>query len=408
MSTNDTEKWKFTSESVTPGHPDRLSDNIVENIQAEILEKDPESRVALEGLLGKGFFTLAGELTTEAYVNIDTIVRSTITRIGYDRAKLGLDGHTAAVLTSLNEQSKEIAGGVFKSLESRTEPSEDPYDLQGAGDQGIVFGTAVNHNSSFHPVTHKLSNMLAEKLYTVRQEEGKGLLYPDGKTQVTVDFVDGKPVAIDTVLISTQHSPSNQLTTVKAFVEEFVIKPVITDYNNNHAGEGQQLLDNHNYIINPAGVWNIGASASDVGLVNRKIVADTTGGWGRHGGGGLNGKDFSKTDRSGVYAARWAAKNLVAAGLADQVEIQIGYAIGKAKPVSVYANTFGTEKVSKTLINEIVNDFFDFRPLAIINQLRPTPEAYRHTAMFGHLGHNPNGLFLWENLDKVEELKKLI
>lgn len=408
-----TTNWKFTSESVTPGHPDRLSDNIVENVLSEILTQDPNSRIALEGLLGKGFFTIAGELTTEAYVNIERIVRNTIQRIGYDKTKYGLDARSVAVLTSISEQSPEIAGGVFNSLEqrntkTRNKTTVDRLDSQGAGDQGIVFGSAVNHNIDYHPVTHKLSMMLAERLYDVRQNAGEGFLYPDGKTQVTVDFVNGKPVNINTVLVSTQHADKYSLKEVQDFVTSFIIEPVIYEYNQSYAVDGYRLTDSKNYIINPAGKWSVGASAADVGLVNRKIVADTTGGWGRHGGGGLNGKDFSKTDRSGVYAARYAAKNLVAAGLADQVEIQIGYAIGQAKPVSVYVNTFGTGKLPEQELAEIVDQCFDFRPLAIREQLSPTPEAYQHTAMFGHLGRNPHGLFLWENLDQVENLKKFL
>lgn len=231
------------------------------------------------------------------------------------------------------------------------------------------------------------------------------MLYPDGKTQVTIDFVNGRPVSIDTILISTQHSPKNHLSTIRDFVERYVIVPVVEDYNQNYALPGYELLDKKNYIINPAGPWSIGASSSDVGLVNRKIVADTTGGWGRHGGGGLNGKDFSKTDRSGVYAARYAAKNLVAAGLAEQVEIQVGYAIGQARPVSIHVNTFNTETIKKETINQLVDEYFDFRPLAILEALRPEPEAYKQTALFGHLGRNPNGLFKWENLSLAETLR---
>lgn len=404
-------KWLFSSESVTPGHPDRTTDIIVENIMSEILKQDPESKIALEALLGKGFITIAGELTTEAYVNIEQIVRNTITEVvGFDRAKYGLDGHSTAVLVALSEQSKEIAGGVFNSLENRNQVIEDDYDLQGAGDQGIVFGIATAHNTSYHPVSHKIACLLAEKLYDVRTStvEGAKILLPDGKTQVTISFDGDVPVEVNTVLISTQHKAEIPLAEVQRFVIENVIKPVIKDYNQNHALGGFSLKDAGNYIVNPAGSWSIGSSASDVGLVNRKIVGDTSGGFGRHGGGGLNGKDFSKTDRSGVYAARHAAKNLVAAGVADQLEIQIGYAIGQAKPVSVNVNTFGTERVSLDIIDEIVEEFFDFRPLAIKAKLVPSPDAYKFTALFGHLGRNPDDLFPWERLDVVESIKEFL
>lgn len=401
--------YKFTSENVTPGHPDRTVDIIVETLISEILSKDPNSKVALEGLLGKGFFVLAGELTTEAYVNVDKVVRNTIENIGFDRAKYGLDAHSMSVLVALNEQSPEIAGGVFKSYETREKIGVDKYDLQGSGDQGLVFGYASAHNTSYQPVTHKLASLVAEKLYFIRKEgEGKGLLLPDGKTQVTVDFVDGKPVNIDTVLVSTQHEKKVSLKAVQDFVRTQVIKPVIEEYNAEHALPGYELTDSGNYLVNPAGAWSVGSSASDVGVTNRKIVADTTGAAGHSGGGGLAGKDFSKVDRSGVYASRYAAKNLVAAGVADQLEIQIAYAIGVARPVSIKVDTFGTEKISLNEIEKLVEDNFDFKPLAIKETLLPTPEAYKHTALFGHLGRNPHGLFPWEELNKVDVLKSQI
>lgn len=401
--------YLFTSESVTPGHPDKVSDILAETIVAAILEQDPESRTAVEGLLAKGFFVVAGEVTTEAYVNIEKIVRDTVVEIGYTNAAIGLDGRTMGVLVSLSEQSPEIAGGVFNSLEERNSTVVDDFDKLGAGDQGLVFGSAVAHNSSFHPAPHKLATLLSERLWNVRRSGTAAVeLYPDAKTQVTIRFENNKPVEIETVLISTSHAAVHTLETVQKFVVEEIIKPTIADYNANHALPGFELSDSGNYIVNPAGAWSLCGPAADVGLVGRKIVVDTTGGWGRHGGGNLNGKDRTKVDRIGVYAARHAAKNLVAAGLVDQVEIQISYAIGRAKPVSIYVNSFDTEKVPLEKINEIVEKLFDFRPAAIIANLNPTPDAYRETAKFGHLGRNPNDLFTWERLDKVDAIKELL
>lgn len=395
-----TNSHQFTSEQVAPGHPDKLSDLIVENLYAEILTQDPQARVALEGLLGKGFFMLAGELTTEAYVDFQANIRNTVLNTGYNNFQYGLDGNAFAVQVAINEQSPEIAGGVFNSLEKREQATTHPWDMVGSGDQGLVFGSASNHNKDLHSAPHKLASLLAEKLYNERLHgTGQGILRPDAKTQVTLDIVDGKPTNINTILISTQHEPTITPQALKAYITDHIIKPVIEDYNTNYANEGFKLTDSKNYIINPAGPWHLGGPAADVGLVNRKIVADTTGGWGRHGGGGLNGKDFSKVDRSGVYAARHAAKTLVANGVADEVEVQIGYAIGQAKPVSVYVNTFGTEHIPLNRIREIANDHFDFRPLAIKHHFEPNPEAYKHTALFGHLGRNPEGLFRWEQIE---------
>ncbi len=401
--------YLFTSESVTPGHPDKVSDILAETIVAAILEQDPEARTAVEGLLAKGFFTVAGEVTTEAYVNIEKLVRDAVVEIGYTDAAIGLDGRTMGVLVSLSEQSPEIAGGVFKSLEERSSTVEDDFDKLGAGDQGLVFGAAVAHNSSFHPAPHKLATLLSERLWNIRRSGNARVeLYPDAKTQVTIRFEANKPVEIETVLISTSHAAKHSLEEVQEFIISEVIKPTIADYNANHALPGVELTDAGNYIVNPAGAWSLCGPAADVGLVGRKIVVDTTGGWGRHGGGNLNGKDRTKVDRIGVYAARHAAKNIVAAGLAEQVEIQISYAIGRARPVSIYVNTFGTEKVAIERINEVVSELFDFRPAAIIANLNPTPDAYRETAKFGHLGRNPNDLFTWERLDKVEAIKEFV
>lgn len=397
----------FTSESVTPGHPDKVSDILAERIVAAIVEQDPGARTAVEGLLAKGYFAVAGEVTTEAWVNIERLVRETVLEIGYDDARMGLDGHTMGVISSISEQSPEIAGGVFNSLEQRTHTDVDEFDRLGAGDQGLVFGAAVAHNKSFHPAPHKLAVMLSEKLWELRRS-GKApiTLYPDAKTQVSIRFENNLPVEIDTVLISTSHAPENRLAEVQEFVREQVIKPVIAHYNEHEAST--PLKDSGHYIVNPAGEWNVCGPAADVGLVGRKIVVDTTGGWGRHGGGNLNGKDRTKVDRIGVYGARHAAKNLVAAGVADQVEIQISYAIGQARPVSVYVNTFGTAHYPQEQIDALVAEVFDFRPAALIARLDPSPEALRQTALFGHLGRNPDDLFKWERLDKLEEIRAFL
>lgn len=402
------QNFLFTSEQVSVGHPDKTCDLVVEHIAAAIIEKDPSARTAIEGLLAKGFMVIAGEVTTDAYVNIEEIARKVVTDvIGFDRAKYGLDGHNMGVLTSISEQSSEIAGGVFNSLEAR-QGNKDRMLSLAAGDQGIVFAGAVNHNSSYHPVTHKLASLLAEKLLLVRENSDEHILYPDAKTQVTVEFVDGQPKYLDTVLVSTQHSPAYTLEQVQAFVIEQVILPTIKEYNEQHAAEGLELIDKGNYIVNPAGIWTIGSSSADVGLVNRKIVADTTGGWTRHGGGGLNGKDRTKQDRIGVYGARHAALNLVAAGVAERVELQLAYAIGQATPVSIFVDTFGTENISSEEIDKIIKEVFDFRPLALVENFAPSPDALRETAKFGHLGRNPQDLFTWERLDKVNEIKSLL
>lgn len=399
----------FTSESVTPGHPDKLCDIFAENITAEILEQDPSARIAVEGLLGKGHFNVAGEVSTTAWVNVEKIVRQAALDVGYNNSAIGLDGNSMAVLSSISEQSPEIAAGVFNSLEKREGTAKDDFDNLGAGDQGLVFGAAVKHNRSYHPVPHKIAVMLSERLWEVRNSDSAAVeLYPDAKTQVSVRFENHKPVEIETVLISTSHSPMHNLSEVQDFVRNEIIIPTIEKYNETEAAPGFELSDSGNYIINPAGEWNLCGPSADVGLVGRKIVVDTTGGWGRHGGGNLNGKDRTKVDRIGVYGARHAAKNLVAAGVADQVEIQISYAIGQARPVSVYVNTFDTERYNLETINKVVSEVFDFRPAALIANHAPSPAALRHTGMFGHLGRNPDDLFTWERLDKVDEIKSLL
>lgn len=400
--------YLFTSESVTPGHPDRVCDQIVENILGELLKQDPHTKAGIEGLLGKGFLTIAGEVTTEGYADIQEIARNVILDIGYDRAKYGLDGENVGVLNGIIAQSPEIAGGVFNSYESRNNSAVDKYDLQGAGDQGLLFGFSCKDNTDYHPAAHKLANLLAEKLYTERKYgTGKNILLPDGKTQVTLRYEEGKPVGIHTVLISTQQRQGTTLEGLREYIIDSIIKPVIKDYNDNY-NLSTPLVDDGNYIVNPAGIWNIGASASDTGLVGRKVVSDCYGSYVAHGGGNINGKDMSKVDRSANYYGRYVAKNIVAAGLADELELQVAYGIGVARPLSLYVNSRGTAHVPEEKIEQIVNEVFDFRPLAIIEQLNVQPEAYKHTAQFGHYGRNPKGLFTWENLDKVKDIQSLV
>lgn len=404
--------YLFTSESVTEGHPDKVADQISDAILDSILSDDPNARVAAETLLAKGTVIVAGEVTTETYVNIEEIVRNTVVEIGYDRAKYGLDGHSVGVQNSITAQSPEIAGGVFNALEGRTEAGEEDTrsdeERQGAGDQGIIFGYAVKDNSSYHPVAGKLAHLLSAKLTNIRKNgEGKGLLLPDGKTQVTIEYDEyNNPTAIDNILISTQHVQGSQLKTVQDFVIRNVIKPVITEYNEEHGF--YTLEDKENYLVNPAGAWHIGGSSSDSGLTGRKIVADSYQGYARHGGGAYSGKDPSKVDRSAAYYLRYIAKNLVAAGLADELELQIAYAIGKAEPLSVFADTKGKHSVGKNVIEGIVKELFDFRPGYYIKHLQLKEFTnYKETAKNGHFGRNPE-LFPWEKLDKVQEIQNFI
>lgn len=400
--------YYFTAEAVTPGHPDRLSDQIVENILSDLLSQDPHTRAGIEALFAKGVLVIGGEVTTEGYADIQTIARNTIKQTGYTRAKYGLDGDSVGILNALTTQSPEIAGGVFNSYETRNGIADSKYDKVGAGDQGIVFGYATRDNTSYHPAAHKIANLLVEKLYTERTlGTGKDILLPDGKSQVTLRYEDGKPIQVDTVLVSTQHNPHYTLKQVTEYVTENIIKPVLEDYNENH-NLGVELTDRGNYIVNPAGTWTLGGPNYDAGLVGRKVIADTYGSYARHGGGNINGKDMTKVDRSANYYARYVAKNLVASGVADQLEIQVAYAIGVARPLSVYVNTFGTAHVDLEQIYNVINEVFDFRPLAIIDQLNVQPEALKHTAQFGHYGRNPNGLFTWESLSKVEEIKSFL
>ncbi len=387
-------KRLFTSESVTEGHPDKICDQISDAILDEMLRQDPMSRVACETCTTTGMVLCMGEITTHADVDIPGIVRDVIVDIGYDRAKYGFDGHTCAILTTIDEQSDDIAMGVNEALESREGDKEDDNST-GAGDQGLMFGFACNETPELMPMPISLAHKLALKLTEVRKDGTLRYLRPDGKTQVTVEYDDNKPVRIDTIVVSSQHSAEISLSQIQKDIMEFVIKPVVP---------AELLDDNTKYFINPTGRFVIGGPQGDSGLTGRKIIVDTYGGYSRHGGGAFSGKDPTKVDRSAAYAARYIAKNIVAAGLADKCEVQLAYAIGVAKPVSILVDTFGTGKVDETLISEAVDRVFDLRPAAIIKMLDLRKPQYRKLAAYGHMGREDLGV-AWEKTDKVDELK---
>ena len=385
----------FTSESVTEGHPDKVCDQISDAVLDALLENDPAARVACETCATTGMVLVMGEISTSCYVDIPKIVRKTIEDIGYTRAKYGFDFETCAVLTSINEQSPDIAQGVDDSLENRGSLDKSFEEQFGAGDQGMMFGYATNETDSYMPMPIYLAHKLAQKLTEVRKAGLLDYLRPDGKTQVTVEYEDNKPIRIDTVLISTQHSPEVTHEDITRDIIAQVIKPVIP----------QELLDDHTrYLVNPTGRFVYGGPGADSGLTGRKIIVDTYGGFGRHGGGAFSGKDPTKVDRSGAYAARWVAKNLVAAGVSDMLEIELAYAIGVAEPVSVEVYTFGTGKIPDAAIKEIVKQVFDLRPGAIIKNLDLRRPIYQQLAAYGHFGRNELNL-PWEELNKVEEIK---
>ncbi len=388
----------FTSESVTEGHPDKICDQISDAILNEILTEDPYARVACETTCTTGMVQVMGEISTTCYVDIPKVVRDTIREIGYDRAKYGFDCDTCAVLTAIDEQSADIALGVDNSLERKEGASEADLAI-GAGDQGMMFGYACNETKELMPLPISLAHKLAKRLTEVRKNGMFDYLRPDGKSQVTVEYdEDNQPVRVDTVVLSTQHSPEVSLAQIRKEMIEQVVKKVIPSH----------LLDeNTKYFINPTGRFVIGGPHGDSGLTGRKIIVDTYGGIGRHGGGAFSGKDPTKVDRSGAYAARWVAKNIVAAGLAKRCEIQLAYAIGVAEPVSIMVDTFGTGMVDDGVLEQAVEKVFDLRPAAIIEQLDLRKPIYKQLAAYGHMGREELGV-KWENTDKVEALKAAV
>jgi len=392
-------QWTFTSESVTEGHPDKMADQISDSILDAILAQDPTARVACETMVTTGLAIVAGEITTNAYVEIPNIVRDTIKGIGYDRESVGFDGHTCGVMTSIDPQSPDIAQGVDAAYEKRAEATDEELDSQGAGDQGMMFGYACDETDDLMPLPIWLAHRLAHRLAEVRKAGILPYLRPDGKTQVTIDYVDGVPSALKTVLISTQHQPgADAETLIKPDLIEHVIRPLVPP---------QFQDDDVRVLVNPTGSFELGGPHADCGLTGRKIIVDTYGGAARHGGGAFSGKDPSKVDRSAAYAARWVAKNVVAAGAAKRCEVQVAYAIGVARPVSVLVETFGTSTVDPAQIASAVNDIFDLRPAAIIRDLDLRRPIYQKTAAYGHFGRDDKELS-WESTSRVDDVKSAL
>ena len=394
------EKLLFTSESVTEGHPDKMCDAISDAILDALLEQDPMSRVACETATTTGLVLVMGEITTKAYVDIQKIVRDTIREIGYTRGKYGFDADTCGVITAIDEQSGDIAMGVDKALEAKEHKmTDDQIEASGAGDQGMMFGFATNETEEYMPYPIALAHKLARQLTKIRKDGTLPYLRPDGKTQVTVEYDEnGKPARLDAVVLSTQHDPDVTQEQIHEDIKKHVFDAILP----------QELVDeNTKFFVNPTGRFVIGGPHGDSGLTGRKIIVDTYGGYARHGGGAFSGKDCTKVDRSAAYAARYAAKNIVAAGLADKCEIQLSYAIGVAQPTSVMVDTFGTGKLSDEKITEIVRENFDLRPAGIIKMLDLRRPIYKQTAAYGHFGRNDLDL-PWEKLDKVDALKKYL
>jgi S-adenosylmethionine synthetase len=398
MTTLSDNEFLFTSESVTEGHPDKIADQISDGVLDAVMRDDPTGRVACETLVNTGLVVVSGEISTSTYVDIQAIARDTIKRIGYIDAQYGFDCHTCAVINAIDKQSADIAQGVDKAYEARTDPGDDDeLDIAGAGDQGMMFGYAARETDELMPLPISLAHKLAKRLSDVRKAEIVPYLRPDGKTQVTVRYVDGRPVEIEKLLISTQHRDGAE-SLIKEDLWEHVIEPVLP----------AELYDarklNKNFLVNPTGRFVIGGPMGDCGLTGRKIIVDTYGGMARHGGGAFSGKDPSKVDRSAAYAARYVAKNLVAAGLADRAEVQVAYAIGVAHPVSVMVETFGTEKIGRTKILDLITEHFDLRPGAFRQYLRLHRPIFQKTAAYGHFGREDHD-FTWERTDKAAALR---
>ncbi|MEY3384923.1 MAG: hypothetical protein RLZ38_424 [Actinomycetota bacterium] len=390
----------FTSESVTEGHPDKIADQISDAILDSLLEQDSKSRVAVETLITTGQVHVAGEVTTNGYADVMNIVRDTVLEIGYDSSDKGFDGNSCGVSISIGQQSPDIAQGVNDAFESRVSSSTDPLDLQGAGDQGLMFGYACSDTPELMPLPISLAHRLSQQLAKVRKDGTLAYLRPDGKTQVTIEYSGDKPIALNTIVVSSQHASEIDLEKqLSPEVKKFVIDPIIKDLDLD--------ISNVKILINPTGRFVIGGPMGDAGLTGRKIIVDSYGGMARHGGGAFSGKDPSKVDRSAAYAMRWVAKNVIAAGLAERCEVQVAYAIGKAQPVGLFIETFGTEKVSLEKISKAVGEVFDLRPAAIIRDLNLLRPIYSKTAAYGHFGRE-HPEFTWEKTDRTSALKSLV
>ncbi|HVD40509.1 MAG TPA: methionine adenosyltransferase [Solirubrobacterales bacterium] len=397
-------EYLFTSESVTEGHPDKVADQISDGVLDAIMSEDPGGRVACETLVNTGMAVVSGEISTSVHLNIPDIVRDTVRKIGYQGGGYGYDCDHISVIVSIDEQSPDIAQGVDQAYETKVDPSDDDeLDVAGAGDQGMMFGYASDETEALMPMPIHLAHRLAERLAAVRKDGSLGYLGPDGKTQVSVRYADGRPVAVEKLLISTQHDEGvDSQSQIKPELWESVVLPVLRQEVPDRFDENELLGE---FLVNPTGKFVIGGPVGDAGLTGRKIIVDTYGGMARHGGGAFSGKDPSKVDRSAAYAARWVAKNVVAAGLADRCEVQVAYAIGVAHPVSLMVETFGTEKVSRSRIAELITEHFDLRPAAIIRDLDLRRPIFRKTAAYGHFGRDDHD-FTWERTDKVEALRE--